>query len=296
MNMNNYICYKELPINPQTKSTFFLNKHSTKEGTWGVLKQLSGKGELVFLDGSEKVLSRQPLDNNHPEVIIPPAAWHKIASPSADFSAQLTFYCEKHRYFSKKHKLGSVHSDVLYFLKHYINDSTPLNILDVGCGSGRNLLYCALLNHQVTGIDYNASAIATIDNIVQAERLTKVKAIVHDLHLPMPAMSEPFDIIFSTVSLQFLKPERIPALLQELQDKTKPGGMHLLVFPIAAQPYDLPVSFTYLAKREELYHYYQDSGWSVLEYKESVGQLHKLDQAGKPIQGLFGLLIAKKPI
>ena len=44
----------------------------------------------------------------------------------------------------------------------------------------------------------------------------------------------------------------------------------------------------------ELYHFYQDSGWSILEYKEKPGQLHKLDETGKPKQGVFGQLLAQK--
>jgi tellurite methyltransferase len=75
---------------------------------------------------------------------------------------------------------------------------------------------------------------------------------------------------------------------------TASRGLHFLVFPIEAEPYSLSSSFTYLPKSKELYHFYQDSGWSILEYKESVGQLHKLDDSGKPIQGLFGFLLAQK--
>ncbi len=94
--------------------------------------------------------------------------------------------------------------------------------------------------------------------------------------------------------MQFLEVYRIHPLLTELQLTTTINGLHLLVFPIKSELYSLPSSFIYLAKSKELYHFYQDSGWSVLEYKESVGQLHKLDPSGKPIQGLFGFLLAQK--
>lgn len=294
MNLDNYICYKELTINKESKANFFFETHSTKEGTLGALNHLCGEGEIVFLDGGGNKLSSRRIDANHKELMIPPAVWHKIVSASSDFSAQLKFHCLRHRYFSKKYKLGSVHSDILYFLKYYVPENKTFRILDVGCGSGRNLLYCALLKHSITGIDHNVEAIDKIQTIAQREHLTNVSTLVHDLNLPLINLSESFDIVISTVCLQFLKPERIEPLLKELQAKTNPNGLHLLVFPITAIPYSFPPTFTYLARHDELYHFYQDNGWAVLEYKESVGQLHKLDDSGKPMQGVFGLLIAKK--
>lgn len=103
-----------------------------------------------------------------------------------------------------------------------------------------------------------------------------------------------YDLVISTVTLQFLNPERIPDLLVEIQNTTKMNGYHLLVFPVQSKLYSLPDSFIYLPKKDELYHAYQDSGWSILEYKESVGHLHKQDDLGRPIQGLFGFLLAQK--
>lgn len=69
---------------------------------------------------------------------------------------------------------------------------------------------------------------------------------------------------------------------------------NFLVFPVHSELYSLPNSFTFLPKQEELYHFYQNRGWSILEYKESVGHLHKQDESGRPIPGLFGLLLAQK--
>ena len=103
-----------------------------------------------------------------------------------------------------------------------------------------------------------------------------------------------YDLVISTVTLQFLNAQRTPALLTELQQFTKKNGYHFLVFPIQSELYSLPDFFTFLPQKEELYHMYQDSGWSILEYRESVGHLHKQDELGRPISGLFGLLLAQK--
>lgn len=198
------------------------------------------------------------------------------------------------RYFNKKYGLGAAHSDLVYAYQTYLHHLKNASILDVGCGSGRNLLYLAQMGHRVIGIDHNQSALETIEEIVHKETLPGVDTLLHDLNQPLSLGSEFYDLVLSTVTLQFLNPQRIPELLAELQGVTKKDGYHFLVFPLQSELYSLPEFFTFLPQKEELYHVYQDSGWSILEYKESVGHLHKQDEQGRPISGLFGFLLAQK--
>lgn len=133
-----------------------------------------------------------------------------------------------------------------------------------------------------------------IKEIVQKEALRGADVQLHDLNNPLNLKPKYYELIFSTVTLQFLNPQRIPALLTELQEATKTNGYHFLVVPIQSETYPLPDFFTFLPHKEELYHLYQDSGWSILEYKESVGHLHKQDEMGKQISGVFCVLLAQK--
>lgn len=288
------LCYKKLHITHDGKLKFFLEKHSTKEGTWGKLHVLSGEIDFVFLNGNGQELSRHRLNAKNAQIVIPPASWHKIIPISSVFHASLDFYCKPHRYFDKKYKLGNVHTDLYYVYTTYLQQQNKLNILDVGCGSGRNPLFLALMGHNVTGIDHNEAAIDKISQTADDEGITTLVPVVHDLHHPLNLKKEAYDWVIATVSLQFLSSVRIPSLLKELQEATAAQGFHFLVFPIRSEQFVLPSFFTYLAEPEELYHFYQDRGWSILEYKETVGKLHQLDESGKPIQGLFGLLLAQK--
>lgn len=290
------VCYKQTSIDSHGKLKFFLDKHSTKEGTWGNLFVEEGEIDFIFLNGSGEELSRARLNTNNPQLLIPPAAWHKIIPISENFKALLKFYCKPNRYFNKKYGLGAVHTDLQYIYHAYLNNQSQLTALDVGCGSGRNLLYFASAGHLITGIDVNKTAIEKIAEIAQQENLTQVQTLLHDLNQPIDLKKEHYNFVFSTVSLQFLKTESVPSLLNELQRATKRQGYHFLVFPIQSKLYSLPASFTYLPAEDELYHLYQDSGWSILEYKESTGLLHKLDEFGRPLQGLFGHLLAQKII
>ncbi|AOW50991.1 TPA: SAM-dependent methyltransferase TehB [Legionella pneumophila subsp. pneumophila] len=293
---DNLICYKQLSIDDHGKLKFFLEKHSTKEGTWGNLSLNEGEIDFIFQNGLGQELSRIRLDKNNRQLSIPPASWHKIIPISASFDAQLSFYCKPHRYFNKKYGLTEVHRDLLYVYHTYLSHLGLLTTLDVGCGSGRNLLYLAQLGHRLTGIDINQTALENIQIIAQKENLSPLNILSQDLNQPQSLAPDHYDFVYSTVTLQFLNASRIPSLLIEMQEATKKNGYHFLVFPVQSELYSLPSSFTFLPKQQELYHFYQDSGWSILEYKESVGHLHKQDELGRPVQGLFALLLAQKVI
>lgn len=288
------LCYKQTEIDNHGKLKFFIEKHSTKEGTWGKLFLHQGAIDFVFLNGQGRELSRHRIDEEHPHIMIPPAAWHKIIPISESFKGTLEFYCMPHRYFNKKYSLSAVHSDLVHVYQTYLRHLQGASMLDIGCGSGRNLLYLANLGHRMMGIDHNQDAIKTIQDIAQKEALSHINTQLHDLNQPLSLDAERFDFVLSTVTLQFLTPTRIPDLLTELQEATKTDGYHFLVFPIQSELYPLPDFFTYLPQKDEIYQRYQDSGWSILEYKESVGHLHKQDNAGRQIPGLFGLLFAQK--
>ncbi len=291
---NELICYKQTDIDSHGKLKFFLAKHSTKEGTWGKISLQEGTIDFVFLNGQGQELSRTRIDEKHPQLFIPPASWHKIIPISESFKASLEFYCMPHRYFNKKYGLGTVHGDLLYIYQTYFRHLQDLSILDVGCGSGRNLLYLAKMGHRGTGIDHNQAALEAIQSIVQKENIPAVDTQLLDLNQPLNIEPEYYDLVLSTVTLQFLNQQRVPTLLAELQTATRKNGYHFLVFPVQSERYSLPDSFTFLPQEEEIYHMYQDSGWSIIEYKETVGHLHKQDERGRPISGLFGLLLAQK--
>lgn len=146
------LCYKQTEINSQGKLKFFLDKHSTKEGSWGKLSLQEGEIDFVFLNGQGQELSRTRIDKEHPYILIPPAAWHKIILVKEPFAATLEFYCMPQRYFNKKYGLGAAHSDLVYIYQTYLRHLQCSSILDVGCGSGRNLLYLANMGHRVMGI------------------------------------------------------------------------------------------------------------------------------------------------
>ena len=55
---NELMCYKQTDIDSHGKLKFFLEKHSTKEGTWGKLSLQEGAIDFAFLNGQGQELSR----------------------------------------------------------------------------------------------------------------------------------------------------------------------------------------------------------------------------------------------
>lgn len=291
----NLQCYKQISIENKDKTQFFLNKHSTKEGSWGILKLNSGEIGFVFMDEHNNELLCQHVTPDSPEVLIFPGALHRIKLiKNHNFNVNINFYCSPHRYFEKKYSFRRVHSDLLYAYSHYIPTSRRLNILDVGCGSGRNLLFLAKQGHYVTGLDCNSEALKKVKDISRQENIKNIKLVQVDLNTSIGLEYSHYDLVISTVSLQFLLPESVYILLQYLRKATKVGGIHVLVFPIKKAPFEFPESFTYLPEKQVLYKNYQNAGWTLLEYKEKTGQLHKLDKFARPIQGEFGFLLAQR--
>lgn len=282
---SNLICFKSKPL--------VTGLIKGEEGIWLEIELLNGCVDIFYLDADKNQLFKKNIQAKN-KIRLEPSFDYEIKGDDK-CSGWINYYCQKHRYFTKKYDFSSIHSDLLYTYNNYIQKdaNTSLNILDVGCGSGRNLLYLALEKHKVKGIDINTGALNRIKNISLEEKLD-ITTESHDLNQALTLNCEKFDFILSTVTLQFLNPERIQPLLEELISKTHDNGLHLLVYPVHAEEFNLPTSFKYLAKKNELYDFYHNKGFAILEYKETIGQLHRLDEFGRPIQGLFAYLLAQK--
>ncbi len=248
INYDELRCYKEIELNEQGNLQFFLNKHSTKEGTWGLLHLREGEIDFIFLNGAEDELARHRVNQDAPQLLIPPASWHKVIPLSKYWRASLQFYCKPERYFSKKYGLLQIHSDLLQVYQTYLHKQEAMTVLDVGCGSGRNPLFLASLGHSVTGVDINATSLQQVTEIAHKEELTTIQTVIHDLNLPLNLSHHAYDFVYSTMTLPFLNAQRIPMLLNELQQITTAQGFNFLIFPIKAEPYAYPSFFTFWQK------------------------------------------------
>lgn len=100
------------------------------------------------------------------------------------------------------------------------------NILDAGCGTGRNLIYFLKNGHEVYGVDANIEAINQIKVIAEEISNPKAAAKFHlSLVEKMPFKDEYFDLVLSSAVLHFAKSlEHFEDMFTEMWRVLKPGG------------------------------------------------------------------------
>lgn len=285
--MQELICYKKMPVwNSRTLPAMFQEKHNTKDGTWAKLTIL--QGELTFsllTEDGEDIESFIFSKVNQPKMI-EPQVWHRIASFSDDIECQLEFLCTPEDFYHKKYALTPTHSEVINAARLI----TPCKAMDLGCGSGRNSLYLNLLGFDVDACDHNAQSVEFIDEIIEKEGLQNIHTQVRDINDLV--IDGQYGLILSTVVFMFLDRQKIPAIIDNMQQSTQPGGYNLIVAAMSTDDYPCNMPFSFTFKHNELKEYYRD--WTIVKYNEDLGALHKKDAEGNRIKLRFATLLAKK--
>jgi ubiquinone/menaquinone biosynthesis C-methylase UbiE len=110
-----------------------------------------------------------------------------------------------------------------------------LQVLDLGCGTGRHSLWMAAAGATVTGIDFSAGMLAEAQRKPGADA---IRFVIHDLNLPLPLSAE-FDLVVSGLVLEHLW--NLDGFFAEAHRVLKPHGravisaMHPAMFLRGAQ-------------------------------------------------------------
>lgn len=102
-----------------------------------------------------------------------------------------------------------------------------MQLLDAGCGAGRNIAYLMQAGVQVYGADISAEAIEQTRKLASAlaPAIPGRNFIVADLDA-LPFSDEKFDVVLCSAVLHFARSEEhFKGIVQELWRVLKPGGM-----------------------------------------------------------------------
>lgn len=296
-NTNSLVRYKTLPLwTEATLPESFQTRHNTKSGTWGKITVEAGQLQYDSLNEAGAVISSNIITADYPDFFVSPEAWHRV-KPLGDLRCLVEFYCQPQKYFQKKYQFPAPHRDVQQLMEGPLADCSDLNILDLGCGKGRNATYLYALRHRVTALDKNASAIESLQRIIQLEKATeRFQAHIYDIE--SAALNEycdasnRYDLIISTVVFQFLRPESLATVISNMQAHTKRGGHHFIIVPVSSPSDPSPIDFPSTFAFQELQNYYAD--WQILSYQEQPGTFHRKDSNNQPIKAAFATLLARK--
>ncbi|MFG6104193.1 SAM-dependent methyltransferase TehB [Leptothoe sp. EHU-05/26/07-4] len=283
--------YKTLPIWAETTlPESFQTQHNTKPGTWGKITVLAGQLQYEALNEAGEILSSDIITPQHTDFFVSPGAWHRV-KPLGPLQCFVEFYCRSEDYFQKKYHFAAPHRDIQALIQGPLADCQAMNILDLGCGKGRNSTYLYAKGHQVTALDKNTSAIQHLREIIQTEKVgDRFQARVHNIE--SAALDDYYDLIISTVVFQFLRYKTLSHVIENMQAQTKLQGYNFIIAPVSSSEFPCPLKFPTTLVPQELHDYYKH--WHICEYQEQVGKFHRKDSNGNPIESIFATLLAQK--
>lgn len=103
------------------------------------------------------------------------------------------------------------------------------NVLELGCGQGRDTWYLARNGIKMTALDYSESGICQMRDLAREQQMEGVvTAHVHDAREPLPFPDETFDAVFSHMFFTMeLSEEEVAMILEECRRVLRPGGLNL---------------------------------------------------------------------
>ncbi len=112
-------------------------------------------------------------------------------------------------------------------------------VLDLGCGTGRHIIYLAKHGFEVYGIDISNEGIKTTKYWLTKHNL-KARLKVGDIYKRLPYEDNFFDAIISIKTLHHGKIEDIRRLIKEMKRILKPKGLIFIEFPKKRPKREIP--------------------------------------------------------
>ena len=192
------------------------------------------------------------------------------------------FYRKKGLFFGRRP------APIVYRLLKMVPENKRLEVLEIGCGEGRNAVFLAQRGHNVTAIDISETGIEKTLAWSKKLRL-KVNAFVADMKTYR--LKKKYDIILSTWTLQFLPKKYRKDIIDNYKDFTRPNGINALCTfvekPFLKVPHHERHSKPW--RSGELFSYYWD--WQINLCSEEV---FDCKCGGIPHKHAANSIIAKK--
>ena len=121
--------------------------------------------------------------------------------------------------YSQNDYFGSGQTILANFAKEIIEKNSLKNILEVGCGQGRDSIYFAKLGYDVVAFDLSKNAIKFVEKVKKEENLKNLQLFVHDAQKIFNFQNLKFDLVYSNLALQFFNKSQLEKIFSNISDK-----------------------------------------------------------------------------
>ena len=147
------------------------------------------------------------------------------------------------------------HMEPHEFLPAFANKCKSKNlqkVLDLGCGSGADILYLAENGFDVTGVDFSPSAASNAEDLLQSKNLPG-KVYVDNLFDKITSFAEAeFEAVIATNSLEYTDVDTFKTAIRQIRDTLISGGLFFLVFSSKESKISLQVEEQFFLDGDEL--------------------------------------------
>lgn len=199
----------------------------------------------------------------------------------------ITIYEEEYK--TQDYYWGVEPNSACYEVLRLMPPTKPLALLDIGCGEGRDAVFFARNGYSVTAFDVSDAGIEKTKRLADQVGV-HVNVFKADMRDYRP--DAPFDIVYASGVLHYLKPEYRAEWFDHYKRFTRPNGMHALnAFVekpfIAPPPEKEPHAYRWLSG--ELLTHYHD--WLL---RDSAEVVFDCNSSGIPHQHAMTKLMAQK--
>ncbi|NLK25061.1 MAG: class I SAM-dependent methyltransferase [Euryarchaeota archaeon] len=122
---------------------------------------------------------------------------------------------------------GKEPSELVISVLGVMRDSGAKDVLELGCGQGRDTLYLCRNGFTVTALDYSETGICQMGERAK-EWGADVTLKVHDAREPLPFPDNTFDVIYSHMFFTMeLTEAEVASILKECWRVLRPGGLNI---------------------------------------------------------------------